>query len=153
MIVYRISNHADLTGMGGELADGRWHTIAPGRRIVYLSDHLALSVLEILVHLDREEAMPDVFQACSVDVPDALLERVDDRLFTKDWQDNISLTQKIGDDWLLSRRSGALLVPSAVIPFATNCLLNPLVPEVSRLRLEVLGRFPFDRRLIGNRLP
>lgn len=139
--------------MGGEFADGRWHTSCPGRRIVYLSDHLALSVLEILVHLDREEAMPDTFQACSVDVPDDLLERVDDRLLTEGWRDRISLTQQIGDDWLSSRRSAALLIPSAIIPFASNCLLNPLVSEVSRLRLEVLGRFPFDRRLVGNRLP
>ncbi len=43
MILWRISNHDDLVGLGGEKADGRWHSAARGKRIVYLSEHPALA--------------------------------------------------------------------------------------------------------------
>ena len=50
MELWRISNYADLSGAGdGLLAAGRWHT--RGRRIVYLADHPASALLEMLVHM------------------------------------------------------------------------------------------------------
>jgi RES domain-containing protein len=67
LILYRVSNHADLTGKGGELADGKWHTRQLGRRIVYLSDHPALCLLEILVHISERDWLPDWYQLLSVD--------------------------------------------------------------------------------------
>jgi len=48
MELWRISNYADLSGGGGLQAAGRWHT--RGKRIVYLADHPASAVLEMLVH-------------------------------------------------------------------------------------------------------
>lgn len=52
MELWRISNYADLSGAGGLQAAGRWHT--RGKRIVYLADHPASALLEMLVHMDRE---------------------------------------------------------------------------------------------------
>ena len=148
MILYRISNHADLTGKGGELAEGRWHTQRVGKRIVYLSDHPALCLLEMLVHIEREVDLPDGFQLLSVRVPDRLVEVLDQTLLPAAWQQKPRITQKIGDEWLAARRSMGLLVPSAIVPNARNCLLNPLVPEIMDLELTPLGRFPLDRRLL-----
>jgi RES domain-containing protein len=148
LILYRISNHADLTGKGGELAEGRWHTQRVGKRIVYLSDHPALCLVEMLVHIERETDLPDTFQLLSVEVPDHLLETLDQSLLPVDWQQKPRMTQKIGDEWLEARRSMGLIVPSAIVPNARNCLLNPLVPETSNLEVKLLGRFPLDRRLL-----
>jgi RES domain-containing protein len=52
MIVWRLTRrpHADLSGRGGELADGRCHT--RGRPIVYCAASAALALLEARVHLD-----------------------------------------------------------------------------------------------------
>lgn len=147
MILYRVSNHADLTGKGGELADGRWHTRKSGRRIVYLSDHPALCLLEILVHIELEEEMPDTYQLLSVDVPEHLIASLDPALLSPDWHTNTAPTQRIGNNWL-EEMKGGLLVPSVVVPLAMNCLLNPLLPEIANLKPNVLGRFPFDRRLL-----
>lgn len=147
MILYRISNHADLTGRGGELAQGRWHTQRVGKRIVYLSDHPALCLLEMLVHLEREADLPDTFQLLSVEVPDHLLETLDQNRLPADWQRNPRITQRIGDEWLEARRSVAILVPSVLLPNARNCLLNPLMPEVANFDLRLLGSFPLDQRL------
>ncbi len=49
--LWRISRHDDLDGIGGEKADGRWHTAAKGKRIVYLSEHPAVALVEILANL------------------------------------------------------------------------------------------------------
>ena len=51
MELWRISNYADLSGIGGLKAAGRWHS--QGRRIVYLADHPSSALLEMLVHMDR----------------------------------------------------------------------------------------------------
>ena len=148
MILYRISNHADLTGKGGELAEGRWHTQRVGKRIVYLSDHPALCLLEMLVHVEREADLPDTFQLLSVEVSEQLLDTLDQSLLSADWQQKLRMTQRIGDEWLEARRSMGLLVPSAIVPQARNCLLNPLMSEITKLEVKLLGRFPLDRRLL-----
>lgn len=147
MILYRISNYADLTGKGGELADGRWHTRQLGRRIVYLSDHPALCILEILVHMGEKEWFPDSYQMLSVDVPDALIQRLQPEELPNGWQTNLAVTQQIGNKWLASLKGG-LLVPSVVAPASMNCLLNPSAPEIKGLTVHVVGRYPFDKRLL-----
>lgn len=151
MILYRVSNFADLAGKGGEWADGRWHTRQQGRRVVYLSDHPALCLLETIVHVSREEELPDTYQLLSVDLPDDLIEQVEERLLSEDWRSDPTVTQRIGNSWLLEGRTAGLLVPSVIVPVAHNCLLNPLVPAVASLRPEVVGRFPFDARLLPRR--
>jgi RES domain-containing protein len=97
LILYRVSNFADLTGKGGELADGRWHTRQQGRRVVYLSDHPALCLLEAIVHVSREEELPDTYQLLSVDLSDDLIEPVEQNLLPEDWRFNPTLTQRIGN--------------------------------------------------------
>ena len=151
MILYRISNHADLTGKGGELAEGRWHTQRVGKRIVYLSDHPALCLLEMLVHLEREADLPDTFQLLSVEVPDHLLEALDQGLLPEDWWKNPKITQRIGDQWLEARQSVGMLLPSVLIPKARNCLLNPLMAEAAKLELQLAGHFPLDPRFLHQR--
>jgi RES domain-containing protein len=147
LILYRISNHPDLTGLGGELADGRWHTREKGRRIVYTSDHPALCILEVLVHVDHVDDMPDHYQLLRMDVPDQHI--ADVGRLPKDWTTNLSFTRAEGNRWLTSGISGGLLVPSALAPFSRNCLLNPKVPAIAAIKPEVVGRFPFDQRLLG----
>ena len=60
---WRISEHADLSGMGGEYRDGRWHNARPETPIVYLSETTAAAILEVLVHLDgRLDEFPRTYQ-------------------------------------------------------------------------------------------
>ena len=60
MRLWRISNRASLSGDGGLLASARWHS--RGKRIVYLADHPASALLEVIVHLEvKAENMPMVF--------------------------------------------------------------------------------------------
>ncbi|HEX7359286.1 MAG TPA: RES family NAD+ phosphorylase [Bryobacteraceae bacterium] len=148
MILYRVSNHANLEGKGGELADGRWHTQQVGRRIVYLSDHPALCLLEMLVHLNEESRLPDSYQLLSVNVPDRLIEKLPQTALVPGWQYDIPATQRIGNAWLASRKGG-LLVPSVVAPLSMNCLLNPAVSEICSLNVKIVGHFPSDQRILS----
>ncbi|MEM1233582.1 MAG: RES family NAD+ phosphorylase, partial [Pseudomonadota bacterium] len=73
MIVYRICRRkwADLSGEGARRHGGRWNS--PGRPAVYLSEHPALALLEIMVHLDLPlEFLPEDFVLLSVVIPDTI---------------------------------------------------------------------------------
>ena len=67
MILWRISNYADLAGRGGLLAPGRWHD--RGNPIVYCADHPSTALLEMLVHVDPDQ-LPDGFQLLKIHCPD-----------------------------------------------------------------------------------
>ena len=67
MTLWRISNHADLNGLGGLHASGRWHS--QGREVVYLAESPAGALLEALVHFDlAPEDAPQAFTLLEVAV-------------------------------------------------------------------------------------
>ena len=152
MRVWRLcqAKHAKdlLGGEGGVHASGRWHL--QGTRIVYTSATLSLAALEVLVHVNRAFAPPDLV-AVELDLPGALdFERLPLSRLPAGWDAHPAPTavQELGTRWVTSRRSPVLEVPSAVIPREHNYLLNPAHPRFSRIR--VIGRTPFslDCRLL-----
>ena len=77
MFLWRISNHSNLEGLGAERSDGRWHTAAPGKRIVYLAEHPAVAFIENLANLNGDPSFfPEHFQLLKIAVPKASLMRV-----------------------------------------------------------------------------
>ena len=71
MRLWRISNHAGLAGDGGLYASGRWHSRE--RRVVYLADHPASALVEVMVHLEIDaEDLPAYYQLLGVEVPDEM---------------------------------------------------------------------------------
>jgi RES domain-containing protein len=100
-----------------------------------------------LVHFSETDWLPDSYQLLSVEVPQHLIERLQPEALHEGWQSDLTTTQQIGNNWLAAQKGG-LLVPSVVVPAFMNCILNPLVPEFKALNVQVVGRFPFDRRLL-----
>ena len=149
MRLWRISDYADLSGEGGLLASGRWHT--HGSRIVYLADHPASALVEVLVHLEVDPGdMPQPYQLIAIDLPDnTASEAIELNELPPDWHDQLPLMRKIGDAWLKESRVPLLRVPSAIIPFATNWLLNPAHQAAAGARIADVMRVPFDRRLLA----
>lgn len=145
MRLWRISNHASLSGDGGLYASGRWHT--RGRRIVYLADHPALALLEVMVHLEVDaEDLPRDYQLLAVDVPDGISAAF---LGLPDgWRDDVSNTRALGDAWLREGSSALLRVPSAIVPDARNYLLNPAHADAARITIAEAQRAAFDPRLM-----
>jgi RES domain-containing protein len=148
MRLWRSSDHADLSGRGGVQFSGRWHT--RGHRIVYLSDHSASALLEILVHLEVDpEDLPGGYQLLAVDIPEHIaLATIDAHELAPDWRDNAALTRELGDRWLAENRTALLRVPSAIVPSAVNWLFNPAHPDSAQAHIAEVTRTPFDPRLL-----
>jgi len=145
---WRISNHADLSGLGGLRAAGRWHSA--GRPIVYLAEHPASALLEILVHLDIGDVsvLPTAYQLLEVTAagkPSAL--GLPANALDVTWRCDPGVTRAIGDAWLASAQSALLRVPGALVPDVANYLFNPLHADASRLSIKSVARYPFDNRL------
>lgn len=147
MVLWRISNHADLTGAGGMLAPARWHTA--GRPIVYLAETPAGALLEILVHLELDEAhRPPTYQLLRIEAPESIAaQRLDPVSFSPEWRVRESETQARGDAWLRTGETALLAVPSAIVPETSNWLLNPRHPQAASLRITHTLAAPYDARL------
>ncbi len=148
-VLWRISNHATLDGLSGERTDGRWHTAEEGKRIVYVAEHPALALIEILVNLrGRPEQFPASFQLLKISVGDGVSSNaLVPKLLPEDWRDNLAETRSIGDRWLKDYNSALLAVPSAPSPESTNYLLNPLHPDAKNMTVEWHRWVAYDKRL------
>jgi RES domain-containing protein len=148
MILWRISNYADLLGIGGMHASARWHTA--GRPIVYLAENPSSALLEVLVHLEMDdEHQPDSFQLLKVEVPDELnMEEVQLKSLDLGWRASEAITRTIGDEWLLRSSSGLLRVPSAITPETYNWLLNPRHSDAASVAIVHVEKHLYDSRLL-----
>jgi|SRR6266852_5596857 len=146
MELWRISNYADLSGAGGLRAAGRWHT--RGKRIVYLADHPASALLEMLVHMDRD-LLPSTFRLLRATVSETVaIQRIDVDGLSPDWRTQPALTRQIGDQWLDKSSTVLLQVPSVIVPLGQNFLLNPAHPDATKVAIVDVINAPFDPRLL-----
>jgi RES domain-containing protein len=152
--LWRISNHCDLDGLGGEKADGRWHTAARGKRIVYLSESPAGALLESLANLKGNPALfPEKYQLMEIEVPDDVYAAMaflsggspSSRTFYK--TPALSASRKKGNNWLRDNASALAGVPSHPSPYSLNVLLNPKHPDARKISIKECKRIKYDRRL------
>ncbi len=148
-VLWRISNRCDLEGIGGEKSDGRWHTAARGKRVVYLSEHPAVALIEVLANVhSNPNLLPDSYQLLKVSVPDSItIGRLARGRLSEVWRDHITETQAIGDEWLNGRSAALLKVPSVPSPESYNYVLNPLHPDARSLQIEWCKWIKYDQRL------
>jgi RES domain-containing protein len=123
-----------FSGDGARKHGGRWNS--PGRSVVYVAGSRALAALEMLVHLTTPESRKKPYVILEVRIPSASI-RV---------AGHYSDSRGSGDKWLVSGRSMALQIPSALIPEEPNFLLNPAHPDFRRIRLGTPTTFKFDQR-------
>jgi RES domain-containing protein len=145
MELWRISNYADLSGIGGLRAAGRWHS--QGRRIVYLADHPSSALLEMLVHMDRD-LIPATYQLLRIVIPADITIEIAGGL-PSDWRTAMMASREIGDRWLDRSSSVLLQVPSAISQEGHNFLFNPAHPEATKVTVAEIFHAPFDARLLG----
>lgn len=153
MIFYRFGSDArrkakdEFDGSGGLYGAGRWHI--KGRRVVYGATSEALALLEKLVH--RCLPGPSTYPLYHADIPEDLVESLKESDLPVDWRSIYPpvSTQRIGDQWLQSKRSLVLLVPSVLITGgdgSRNCVLNPEHPEFPNIILSGPTIVPVDTR-------
>jgi RES domain-containing protein len=104
MIIVRMyrSRYGAKDATGAKLYGGRWDS--PGTAVLYASSTLALSCLEVLVHIRDSSLVPYDYMFCEIEAPDALvspwnltgevaLARIESEVLSREW----------GDAWLNGR--------------------------------------------------
>ena len=144
MVLWRISRHRDLSGIGGLKASGRWHYA--GQPIVYLSESPASALLEVCVHTASNDVPPE-FTLLQIEGPDITVPSVQLADLPDGSQHQPDATRDLGTQWLKSKSSVLLRVPSAIVPQTMNFLFNPLHQDAERFRIVDPLAYPFDARL------
>ncbi|MGH9840126.1 MAG: RES family NAD+ phosphorylase [Blastocatellia bacterium] len=152
--VWRISKlryaQTAYSGEGARREAGRWH--AAGDRVVYTSASAALAALEVLVHTDTDLLPRTDFVVIPAEIPSRTkIARLDPSVLPRNWQaiPSPGELREIGARWLRERKAPVLAVPSVVVPFEWNYLLNPEHPAFKTIRIGTPQAFRFDPRL-GN---
>lgn len=145
MRLWRLINPRHAPGLDGEGArriGGRWNS--PGRPIVYTSDAPALAALELFVNLEPGQrtlsGLPPL-TLVGIEVDDSLISH------PSDLPGAFADQQRWGDEWLSQAASLAAAVPSAVIRWEVNVLLNPRHPDMGKVRVVSTDPFNLDPRL------
>lgn len=148
LTVYRIVKASEAERAFEGLGVQRWNS--PDVPVVYTAATRALAMLELLVHVDAEDlGCPYVIFPVSFE--EGLVEwRAVDQL-PRGWRKNPPPRglRKVGDGWAASGRSAVLAVPSTVVPFEFNFLLNPRHGRWGEVAVGRRERLLFDGRLAG----
>ncbi len=147
MTLWRMSNHAGLSGLsgeGGRRASARWHTA--GNPVVYLASSPAAALLESFVHELALDELPEGYQWLEVLVDD-LVSPASSPVLPDGWHQELSKSRAIGDAWLNEGAAALLEVPSVIVPRTTNYLFNPRHPQAARVRITGVIHYPLDPRL------
>ena len=144
MVLWRISRHRDLRGIGGLKAAGRWHYA--GHPIVYLAEIPASALLEVCVHTSAND-VPPKFTLLKIEGPDLDVPSIGIDTLPDDWRTRLEVTRDLGTAWLNNNESVFLRVPSAIVPQTINILLNPAHGKTAEFRIVEAIAYPFDERL------
>ena len=148
MIVYRLTSGQfsnDLSGNGAKLYGGRWNSF--GLPALYTTEHISLAVLEMLVHIIKFQTPLNYF-LITFEIPALVsLVSIDYKKMKKNWKDDSSYLQSMGDAFLTSKQSLVLKVPSAIVEAENNFIVNPAHPDLVKIKILKSENFIFDKRL------
>lgn len=135
-----------FTGIGAKEAGGRWNK--KGTPVVYASSSFALALLEILVNTQATFLLPE-YAAIRFSFEPRQLNEVDVDSLPAEWHGvhYTSTTQELGEVWFQNAERMVLSVPSAVIPFERNYLVNPMHEDIENLKREDAISLLLDKRL------
>ena len=150
MLVYRLLQAAyrdePLSGQGAALYGGRWNP--KGLSLLYTTGSPALSLLEVLVHINPQR-IPDYYLV-TIDVPDSVRSYRVDELPTG-WRATGGAqplpSQTFLLEWLREPNKLVVQVPSSIVPIMANCLINPRHPLFPACQVIDSAPFDIDKRL------
>ena len=147
MIIFRLAIEQykdDLSGTGAKLFGGRWNFV--GIPVLYTTENIALSALEILVRTDKNLIPPD-YTLLKIDLPESMaVNSISKSKLKKGWQDDLEYTQFIGSEFIKNNGAPALKVPSAIIEEEHNFIINPNHSEFRKIKIRSFSKFRFDKR-------
>lgn len=150
MEVFRIAKANYASALVASGTANRWNI--RGQQVIYTGASRSLSSLELLVHKGPVSPSHNYrVMVISISDEDHLYKQIRLSELPPHWRGfgACSRLQKIGSDWISNQESLVLKVPSAVIPFEYNYIINTEHPEfgqqVQLLRTE---DYFWDSRLL-----
>lgn len=148
MIVWRLcrEEYANLSGVGAYLYGGRWNS--QGYSVIYTASSLSLAFLELLPGL-RKGSQPKGYVSLEIHIhAQVLQEKIMLSEFPKEWREGKGHNWFLqrGDEWLRSKRSLLLMVPSVIVSSEYNIIINPQHNEFSEVKITNILPFPIDPR-------
>lgn len=137
-----------LSGAGGVYRSARWHH--KGQPVIYAASNPGAALLEVLVHETSESFRErtllhlELYDDAETVTPQRLLRLLADA--PSGAPENG--TRDFGTKWLEEQRSLALLVPSIVMPYEQNVIINPTHPLADSLRIAHSDVISLDQRLV-----
>jgi RES domain-containing protein len=153
--VYRVLRKAfvqsPLDGEGAYHYGGRWSSV--GTRLAYTSEHQSLAMLEYFVHLDADDAPPDLVLVTAEIPGDLPIERVAADQLPAPWRRSPAPPElaRIGDEFLRKAGGCILIVPSALAPNESNWLINPQHARFQSIAVSQAEPLSYDPRMFGSR--
>jgi RES domain-containing protein len=153
--VYRVLRKAyarsPLDGEGAYRYGGRWSS--PGTRLAYTSEHQSLAMLEYFVHLDADDAPPDLVLVTAEVPGDLPSQRITADELPSLWRRSPAPAEiaRIGDEFVEKARHCILIMPSALAPHENNWLLNPQHADFRRVVVSGIEPLSYDPRMFGGR--
>lgn len=119
--------------------------------MVYTASTQSLAMLEMLVHLEREDILFGAYSLIPVTFPASRMLALEPSGLPTDWRDLLpsEASRSLGDRWSSDLASLVLGVPSVVVPTELNYLINPSHPDVSGLNIGKAQPLVFDGRLLS----
>ena len=150
MEVFRISREEYSTSLLTSGSANRWNL--KGQHVLYAGSSRSLSSLELVVHKGViKPALLFKVMVISIADDDYLVKQIQIKDLPENWRSfaAYSILQNIGSAWFTAQESLVLKVPSAVIPFEYNYIINTEHPDfhkkVSLVRTE---EYFWDLRLM-----
>lgn len=148
MIIYRLTTSVfadNISGEGARIYGGRWNPV--GLAMVYMSEFISLSILEILVRASKENS-PGTYTLLSIQIPDTPFAGVELKKLNLGWQHHLEYTRWIGEEFLKTNQMLTLKVPSAIVPQEHNFLINPLHKDFKKVKIIHTELLELDKRLL-----
>lgn len=144
MLVFRIV-HKKYTALVPSGLEGRWNS--GGNKVIYTAESIPLAFLESMIRR-QGVGFADHFKILFIDVPNKPgIEEVSPQDLAADWRTNDSACRLLGDKWYKEERAMVLKVPSAVLPFSYNYVLNLQHPSSSKLKVIAVTDLMPDPRI------
>jgi RES domain-containing protein len=150
MEVFRISKEAYSGALSSSGTAGRWNRRR--QQVIYAGSSRSLASLELVVH--KGAVVPDQryrVMVISIADDDYLVKQLQIKELPPNWRTfaAYSTLQMIGSNWIRRQESLVLKVPSAVIPYEYNFIINTEHPEFnSKVSLIRTEDYFWDSRLL-----
>jgi RES domain-containing protein len=149
MIVYRITKSkraSDISGTGAALNPGRWNI--KGTPVLYTGESKEIALLENIIHIPP--MLTPELDILTIEIPDNSITKMEIKDLPVNWSQFPAPTilSELGQKWVESGISIALMVPSCIIHSSYNIILNCSHKDYhTKIKIIDQRAFYFDTRL------